>query len=114
MATPIDVSFRNLHPSEELRDLCAQQADRVAHHFPDVQRFDVVLANPHHHHEHGHKVTVRIEAHVPGGNNVVTNQESHEQAGPAVREAFRTLHRQLDTWRDKRNAHVKRHSQPGL
>lgn len=114
MPASVDVSFRVLAPNDDLRTLCEQQVERLNRHFPDAQRYEVVLSNPHHHQEHGHQVTVRIEAHVPGGNNLVTTHESHEQAEVAVREAFKTLHRQLETWRDKRALHVKRHSQPGL
>lgn len=114
MSASVDVSFRVLAPTDAMRTLCEQQAERLGRHFPDVQRFEVVISVPHHHQEHGHQVTVRIEAHVPGGNNVVNTHESHEQAEAAVRESFKTLHRQLETWRDKRGLNVKRHSQPGL
>lgn len=114
MTVPVDLYFRDLHETPELRDACDRNIARITRHFPDLQRIEVTLASPHHHSDRVRLVSVHVEAHVPSGPNLVVSHEHHDKqehvAGEiAVRDAFRALHRQLEGWRDKRNGHVKTH-----
>ncbi len=113
MSLPVDMTFRDMTPNDTLRGLCEEQVERLGRHYPELQRVEVTLANPHRHQEHGHVVHVHLIAHVPGAKNVVVTQDSddpkYQQADAALRDAFRTMERQLKVWSDKKHNRVKRH-----
>lgn len=112
MSVSVDMTFRDMSPNDALRGLCEEHVEKLGRSVPELQRVEVVLANPHHHSEHNHTVYVTVKAHVPGGANLVVNQHSDDpkfqQADVAIREAFRSLERQVRAWSDKKHNKVKR------
>lgn len=113
MSVSVDMTFRDMSPNDTLRDLCEEHVEKLGDHTPELQRVEVIVANPHHHSEHAHTVHVTLKAHVPGGKNLVVNHNSDDpkfkQADVALRDAFRALERQLRAWSDKKHGKVKRH-----
>ena len=100
MQLPLQVTFRNLHPSEFLEAKIREKAAKLERVFDGITRCDVVVERPHHDHRKGWMYHVRIDLTVPGGRLAVRGDDSHAHADPraAVRDAFDAAQRQLGEW----------------
>jgi hypothetical protein len=99
MPIPVNVTFRDMHPSPSLDAFIRRWATRLERVDPRVQRCDVTVEQPHHHHERGNSFTVKVLVAVPGAEIAVSEQPgdpaAHEDARVAVRDSFRAARRQL-------------------
>jgi cold shock CspA family protein len=76
-----------------------------------------MIEAPHRHQQHGQTYHVRIDLSVPGHELVVSRDPSgkqggHERLDVAIRDAFRTLRRQLQDWIARTRGEVKTHEAP--
>lgn len=100
MRLPLQVTFRNLHPSEFLETKIREKAAKLERVFDGITRCDVVVERPHHDQRKGWMYHVRIELTVPGGHIAVRGDDSHAHTDPraAIRDAFEAAQRQLSDW----------------
>lgn len=98
MTLPIDVVFRNLHPSPLIDAFVRRCATRLQRSFERIQACHVVIDRPHQAHVGPFHVHVRLA--IPG-NDVVVSREpaldgAHDDLHVAIRDAFRAARRQLE------------------
>lgn len=100
MQLPLQVTFRNLHPSDFLEAKIREKAAKLERVFDGITRCDVVVERPHHDHRKGWMYHVHIELTVPGGHLAVRGDDRHANtdARAAVRDAFDAAQRQLSDW----------------
>ena len=99
METPLQVTFRNISPSEAIEAKIRQRADKLERHFDRIVGCRVVVEELHHHHRKGNHFQVRVEVTVPGA-EMVANREpnahhSYTDIHVAIRDAFDSIDRQL-------------------
>ena len=99
-AYPIQISFRNVEPSESIEANIREHAEKLGRFHRRIVRCRVVAEAQHRHHQKGKLWHFRIEVDVPGG-EVVINHESHdkhehEDFYVAARDAFKAAERKLE------------------
>lgn len=106
MQLPLQVTFRNLPPSEAVEAAVRERAGRLDRFFDRIVACRVVVEAPHQHHRKGRLYHVRIELVVPGEELVVSREPAEHHASEdvyvAIRDAFDEARRQLED-------HVRRH-----
>lgn len=112
-AVPLQVTFRNMDPSDAIETTIREKVDKLSQ-FGHIDRCRIMVERPHNHHHHGSQYHVRIDMFVPGQELVVAHQgngdHSHEDLQITIRDAFRAARRELQTYGEKRRGQVKRHS----
>lgn len=131
MISPVQITFRNLEPSEALENTIRALAAELDTYHPRIIGCRVLVDVPHRHRERGRHVKVRIELSVPGEDVVVSHEPTrysavkdigegslhkdedieavHKYADAAIRQAFEVARRRLqDAVRRQRGA-VKTH-----
>ena len=114
MTVPVELIFRGLEQTPELRDACDRHIQRVDRLFPAMQRLEITVSAPHQRHEKSQLLSIHLEAHVPDSPNLVVSHEHHDKLDHtsgeiALRDAFKALTHQLTTWKDKRTGSIKHH-----
>ncbi len=108
MESRVQVSFQGIEPSDFVRAAVFEHVERVERHHR-LQRCRIVIAAPHHHSRHGNLYSVRIEAVVPGAELFVNrdhhDEQAHEDAYVALRDAFDALERQLERRAERQARH---------
>jgi cold shock CspA family protein len=116
MQKPLQITFRNLPPSEAIEAKVRQQVDKLEELCDRIQSCRVVIDAPHKHHHKGNLYQVTIDLSVPNEEIVVNRDPSADQAHQdcyvAVRDAFNAAKRQLKTYVDRQRRHVKTHEAP--
>ena len=133
METPVQITFRNLTPSEYLEAEIRERAARLDTYYERILECRVLVELPHRHHRRGNRFHVRIELKVPGEDIVVTQEPSpgpaidnaetedvalalrkaeeavpvHKYASVAVREAFDVARRRLQDYARRQRGAVK-------
>jgi len=106
MQLPLQVTFRNLPPSEAVEAAVRERAGRLDRFFDRIMACRVVVEAPHQHHRKGRLYHVRINLTVPGEELVVSREpaehHAYEDVYVAIRDAFDEARRQLED-------HVRRH-----
>ncbi len=113
MRIPLQITWRNIEPSEaveaRIHDL-AQRLEKFSAHIISCQ---VIVEAPHKHGHQGHLYEVHIHVTTPGGDAVANRehrmQHSHEDVYVALRDAFRAVRRQLEDYERERRQDVKNH-----
>jgi ribosomal subunit interface protein len=99
METPLQVTFRNIGPSEAIEARIRERAGKLEHHFARIVGCRVVVEELHHHHRKGNHFQVRVDVTVPGAELVATREpdahHSHADLYVAIRDAFDAMDRQL-------------------
>lgn len=110
---PLKVDYKNMQASEALTDVINENIEKLENIFDRITSCHVVISLPHRSHVHGKVFHVHIDLHIPGSTIVVTREpekdDSHEDVYYAVREAFKTAKRQLQTHVDKMRVEIKHH-----
>lgn len=113
MNIPMQIEFRHMEASEALSKAITEKAEKLLKITDRVTQCHVTVEAPHRHHHKGQQYQVGIQVAVPGKTlSVGQHGESpaHEDAYVAVRDAFKAMHRQLQTYTDKTQGNVKTHN----
>jgi ribosomal subunit interface protein len=113
MQLPLEITFRNMEPSEFLEAKVRERAEKLDRFASHIMSCRVVVEAPHKHHNKGNLYHVRIDITVPGKEIVVSREpdqrHAHEDAYVAVRDAFDAARRQLEDYVAHRRGNVKVH-----
>ena len=99
MKTPLQVTFRNIGPSEAIEARIRERAGNLEHHFDGIVGCRVVVEELHRRHRKGNHFQVRVDVTVPGAELVATREpdahHSHTDLYVAIRDAFDAMDRRL-------------------
>ncbi len=113
MRLPLQVTFRNMERSLALEADIADKASKLDQFCDHIISCRVVVEAGHKHHHQGNLFGVGIQVSVPGRELVVsrnpTENQAHEDAYVAVRDAFDAMRRQLEEFARTRRGEVKSH-----
>lgn len=102
MQLPLQVSFRNMPPSDAIEAAVRERAARLDRFFDRIMACRVVVEAPHQHHRKGKLYHVRIDLTVPGEELVVSREpaehHAYEDVYVAIRGAFDEARRQLEDY----------------
>jgi ribosomal subunit interface protein len=116
MQIPVQVTFRNMDPSEAVEANVREKADKLERHFDRIISCRVVVESPHRRHHKGKLYNLRIDIGVPGKEIVVNHSgpknHAHEDVYVAVRDAFNAASRQLEDHARKVRGEIKSHEVP--
>ena len=116
MQIPVEVTFRNMDPSEAVEAKIRKKAEKLERYFDRIVSCRVVVESPHRRHQKGKLYNLRIDIGVPGREIVVTHSgpknHAHEDIYVAVRDAFNAATRQLEDHARKVRGDVKSHEVP--
>ena len=113
MDFPLDISFRNMDPSEAVEARIREKAAKLERFYNRIIGCTVVVEAPHRHHHKGKLYSVHIDISVPGKDLVVDRAKpldhSHEDVYIAVRDAFKAAERRLEEHARRMRGDVKSH-----
>ena len=116
MQTPVQVTFRNMKPTEAVEANVREKAGKLERHFERVVSCRVVVEAPHRRQTKGGLYNVRIDIGVPGKEIVVNHagprNQAHEDIYVAIRDAFNAAARRLEEHAHKIRGEVKSHEVP--
>lgn len=111
METPLELSFRNMEPSDFIAREVDEKAAKLEQFYGRITSCHVFVEAPHRHHRKGNLYTVRIEVRVPGKELAVNNKpgdiHAHEDIHVAIRDAFNAMQRQLMRWKAQSGGEVR-------
>ncbi|HXG52435.1 MAG TPA: HPF/RaiA family ribosome-associated protein [candidate division Zixibacteria bacterium] len=140
MKIPLQITFRNMPPSEAIESHIREKAAKLESFYDRIMGCRVVVEAPHRRHHKGKAYLVRIDLTVPGGELVVnrepthleaekpepleppekelaecrepTREAAHEDPYVAIRDAFNAAARKLQDFARRQRGKVKRHEPP--
>lgn len=116
MQIPLQVTFRNMEPSEVMENRIRERAEKLDQYYERLMSCRVVVEASHRHHRKGNLYHVRIDMTVPDGELVISkkshDKHAHEDAYVAIRDAFNAAERQLEEHGRRRQGEVKTHPVP--
>ena len=112
MDRPLELSFRNMKPSNELKALVHERAGRLDHLYQHIIgcRVTIELEAS----RNGTIPDVKIDLQVPGRELVVNQHSRGGDALTSVHNAFDAAALQLKEYKARKFGHVKVHETPGL
>ena len=116
MKLPLEITFRNMDPSEAMEAKVRGEAEKLDTLYDQIMRCRIVVEADHKHHHKGNTYHVRVNLTVPGSELVADREpgqhHAHEDVFVAIRDAFNAVGRQLNTYVDRRRREVKTHEVP--
>ncbi len=116
MQLPLQVTFRNLPPSDAITASIRKHADKLNQFYDRIMSCRVVVEAPHQHHHKGNLYQVRIDLTVPHKELIVNREppahQAHEDIYVAIRDAFAAAQRQLTAYAQSHRHQVKSHETP--
>lgn len=116
MRIPLQITFRNLPPSEAIETAIREKAQKLERYFDRITSCRVVVEAPHKHHHQGKLYEVRIDITIPGHEIVVSrdnhDKHAHEDLYVSIRDAFAAAQTQLESYVGKMRGDVKNHQPP--
>lgn len=113
MKLPLQITFRDLPPSDALEAAIREKAQKLEQFHDRIMGCRVMIEAPHQHRSKGKLYHVRIDITVPGDELVVNRapakHHSHSDAYVAIRDAFEAARRQLENYAARRRGEVKTH-----
>ena len=131
MELPVQITYRNLEPSQAVTARIEAEAAKLDTFFERITSCRVVVEAPHRHHKWGELFHVRIELGVPGAELVVSHEPTphstlsddegaalkkhieihpeHKDVYVAIRDAFESARRQLQDYVKRMRGDVKSH-----
>ncbi len=110
---PVSISYTNFTPSDALSTEIQDRAEKLQHHFNNIQSCKVVVSSPHKRNK-SKFFRVQIQVHVPGKTLVVGHSpqedETHFNPYLTVRDAFIAMTRKLDDFAQIIRHNIKHHS----
>jgi len=108
MQRPVQITLRDVAPSEALEAHIRDKAAKLEEFYPQITGCKVTVEIPARHKHQGKLFNVRIDLHVPGG-ELVVNRDVDEDVYVALRDAFDSAKRQLDEYGNKQRGETKKH-----
>ncbi len=114
MQSPVQVTFRDIQPSNAVSSHVERRAAKLDSVFDRITKCHVVVEAPNHAHKHGPKYHVRIDLHVPGKELVVTKnpEDRKEDLHAAVDDAFSDAEHLLEEYSRQLRKTPKTHHRP--
>lgn len=116
MQLPLEITFRNMDPSEAVAGKVRERADKLDRFSDQLIGCRVIIEAPHRHQHKGGLYHVRIDMTVPGRELVVSrapgDNQAHQDVYVAVRDAFGAARRQLEEHTRSVRGRVKSHEVP--
>jgi ribosomal subunit interface protein len=114
VAIPLQISFRNMEPSEAVEARIREKAEKLERFHERIVGCEVVVEAQHKAHQKGKLYTIHIEISVPGPNIYVDRGSPHNHANEdiyiAIRDAFDAAARRLEDHAQKLRGDVKAHA----
>lgn len=108
MKIPLQVTFRDMSPSESVEIRVREKADKLGRFHDRIVNCRVVIEMPQRHKHQGKLHSVRIDLSVPGA-ELVANHAQDEDVYVAVRNAFNAITRQLEDYMRRQRGEIKTH-----
>lgn len=112
MRLPLQITFRNLAPSQTMEAAIQEGVDKLEHVYRHIIGCHVTIEATHHQNRETHRV--RIDLTVPGAELVVGEEVSdHNSRGDAyvaIHEGFHEMRRRLQQYARRRRGDVKQHT----
>ena len=116
MQLPLQITFRDIPPSEAIETKIRQQAEKLNRFYDRIMSCRVIIEVPHQHQRQGQIYHVRIDLSVPQGELVINRHPSpnqaHENLYVAIRDAFAAAPHQLKSYAAIQRNETKRHEIP--
>ena len=116
MQTPLQITFRNLAPSEAIEAKIRERAEKLDTFYERIIGCHVTVEAPHRHHHQGKLFQVGIDLVLPGAELVVNraphDHHAHEDVFVAIHDAFDSARRQLQDHARRQRADTKVHAEP--
>jgi len=116
MQTPIEIAFKHVEPSEDIKALVSEKAGQLETFYDGITSCHVYIRAPHQSQRTGNLYEVTIEVRVPGDELVVRHNQNdvaeREHLAVAVRDAFASMATELKRWKDQIKRDVKTHDGP--
>lgn len=115
MQIPLQITFRDMEPSEAVEAKIKEKAAKLDRFHDHIMSCRVVVEMPHQHQNQGKLFHVKVDITVPGSEIVAshTSDQNHAHEDPyvAIRDAFDAARRQLEDYIRRRRGEVKAHAQ---
>lgn len=95
MKVPVQVTFRGLQPSPALEELAREKVGKLEQFCADLIACRVEVDQLDKHRHQGRAFMVRLDVTLPG-HELTVNQQAHEDAYVALRDAFDAMRRQIE------------------
>ncbi|HEY7867240.1 MAG TPA: ribosome-associated translation inhibitor RaiA [Psychromonas sp.] len=116
MKLPLQITFRDMPHSDAVEAHIREKVAKLEEFYEDIISCHVVIEQPHAHHQQGKLFHVSIDLTLPDGellaNRSAPEHHAHEDAYVAIRDAFKSLRRQLQDFVRKQRGKVKTHEAP--
>lgn len=116
MQLPLQITFRDMPPSEAVENKIREKAAKLDKFFDRIMACRVSVEAPHAHQNKGKLFHIRIDITVPNGEIVVSrdnhDDHAHEDIYVAIRDAFNAAQRQLQEYAAKIRRDIKSHDVP--
>ena len=112
MQTALQITFRDMPPSEALETRIREKAAKLEKFHPRITSCRVTVEEAHKHHSQGRHFGVRVEVHVPGREAIVSRLHHDEDPYVALRDAFGAARRRLEESVRLDRGEVKMHVTP--
>ena len=116
MQLPLQITFRNMQPSEAVEAKIRERAEKLDKYYEHIMSCRVIVEPQHKHHHRGNLYQVRIDVMVPDGELVASREpdehHSYVDVYVAIRDAFDAMRRQLEDYARRRRGDVKTHEVP--
>ena len=113
MQTPIEIAFKHVEPTDEIKALISEKAGQLEKFYEGITSCHVYIRAPHQSLRTGNLYEVTVEVRVPGKELVVRHHQNdaaeHEHLRVAIRDAFATMTRDLKRWKEQINGETKAH-----
>ena len=102
MQVPLEISFRNCQPSEEVRKEIEEEVQRLEKFFDRITAIAVTVTAPSLlHHRHGQPFEIHIRISLPEHKDVIVSKthgdvHQHEHISVAIKDAFAAAQRQVE------------------
>ena len=85
MEIPLQITFRNMPPSQAIEDNIREKASKLEAFHDRIMSCRVIVEAPHRHHRKGKAYEVRIDVTVPGGELVINRAPKRLKAADSQR-----------------------------
>jgi ribosomal subunit interface protein len=113
MQIPLQITYRNMEPSEAIDTKIREKAGKLEIFAEHITSCRVIVEAPHKHHHKGRIYVVKIDVTLPGEEIVASHSKdknhAHEDVYVALRDAFDAARRQLEDYVRRHRNKVKSH-----